>query len=159
MRTAGVENVLPQEGPRRVVRLETWRQGAYNGTSHVPVAQLDKAPDYESGDWGFKSLLGYFLLLRLITLGTKKRICCVFFFLLSFGKRDKWACDDKKLHARRDSNPQPPDSKSDALSIAPRVRFPGHQTRESETKQFVWDCKKIYEINPWRDLNPQSSDS
>ena len=27
----------------------------------VPVAQLDKAPDYESGDWGFKSLLGYFL--------------------------------------------------------------------------------------------------
>ena len=25
----------------------------------VPVAQLDKAPDYESGDWGFKSLLGY----------------------------------------------------------------------------------------------------
>ena len=26
----------------------------------VPVAQLDKAPDYESGDWGFKSLLGYF---------------------------------------------------------------------------------------------------
>ena len=58
LRTAGVENVLPQEGPRRVVRLETWRQGAYNGTSHVPVAQLDKAPDYESGDWGFKSLLG-----------------------------------------------------------------------------------------------------
>ena len=26
----------------------------------VPVAQLDKAPDYESGDWGFKSLQGYF---------------------------------------------------------------------------------------------------
>ena len=24
------------------------------------MAQLDKAPDYESGDWGFKSLLGYF---------------------------------------------------------------------------------------------------
>ena len=23
------------------------------------MAQLDKAPDYESGDWGFKSLLGY----------------------------------------------------------------------------------------------------
>ena len=29
-------------------------------SASVPVAQLDKAPDYESGDWGFKSLLGYF---------------------------------------------------------------------------------------------------
>ena len=28
---------------------------------YVPVAQLDKAPDYESGDWGFKSLQGYVL--------------------------------------------------------------------------------------------------
>ena len=27
----------------------------------VPVAQLDKASDYESEDWGFKSLQGYFL--------------------------------------------------------------------------------------------------
>ena len=26
---------------------------------HVPVAQLDKASDYESEDWGFKSLQGY----------------------------------------------------------------------------------------------------
>ena len=26
--------------------------------SHVPVAQLDKASDYESEDWGFKSLQG-----------------------------------------------------------------------------------------------------
>ena len=26
----------------------------------VPVAQLDKASDYESEDWGFKSLQGYF---------------------------------------------------------------------------------------------------
>ena len=25
----------------------------------VPVAQLDKAPDYELGDWGFKSLQEY----------------------------------------------------------------------------------------------------
>ena len=25
----------------------------------VPVAQLDKASDYESEDWGFKSLQGY----------------------------------------------------------------------------------------------------
>ena len=25
---------------------------------HVPVAQLDKASDYESEDWGFKSLQG-----------------------------------------------------------------------------------------------------
>ena len=30
------------------------------GVQGVPVAQLDKAPDYESGDWGFKSLQGYF---------------------------------------------------------------------------------------------------
>ena len=28
----------------------------------VPVAQLDKASDYESEDWGFKSLQGYLLL-------------------------------------------------------------------------------------------------
>ena len=27
----------------------------------VPVAQLDKASDYESEDWGFESLQGYFL--------------------------------------------------------------------------------------------------
>ena len=26
---------------------------------HVPVPQLDKASDYESEDWGFKSLQGY----------------------------------------------------------------------------------------------------
>ena len=28
----------------------------------VPVAQLDKASDYESEDWGFESLQGYFVL-------------------------------------------------------------------------------------------------
>ena len=28
-------------------------------TVDVPVAQLDKASDYESEDWGFKSLQGY----------------------------------------------------------------------------------------------------
>ena len=27
--------------------------------ANVPVAQLDKASDYESEDWGFKSLPGY----------------------------------------------------------------------------------------------------
>ena len=27
---------------------------------YVPVAQLDKASDYESEDWGFKSLQEYF---------------------------------------------------------------------------------------------------
>ena len=118
LRTAGVENVLPQEGPRRVVRLETWRQGAYNGTSHVPVAQLDKAPDYESGDWGFKSLLGYFLLLRL-NREQKSGVaffCCLllllffcFFFFLLASKRDKWACDTTKnctLDGIRTRNPQ-----------------------------------------------------
>ena len=26
--------------------------------NHVPVAQLDKASDYESEDWGFESLQG-----------------------------------------------------------------------------------------------------
>ena len=30
--------------------------------SDVLVAQLDKASDYESEDWGFKSLQGYLLL-------------------------------------------------------------------------------------------------
>ena len=29
----------------------------------VPVAQLDKASDYESEDWGFKSLQGYVFVL------------------------------------------------------------------------------------------------
>ena len=32
--------------------------------SHVPVAQLDKASDYESEDWGFESLQGYNFLLH-----------------------------------------------------------------------------------------------
>ena len=31
---------------------------------YVPVAQLDKASDYESEDWGFKSLQGYIFILR-----------------------------------------------------------------------------------------------
>ena len=35
--------------------------GPEQNLRHVPVAQLDKASDYESGDWGFKSLQGYFL--------------------------------------------------------------------------------------------------
>ena len=30
--------------------------------THVLVAQLDKASDYESEDWGFKSLQGYFFI-------------------------------------------------------------------------------------------------
>ena len=34
----------------------------------VPVAQLDKASDYESEDWGFKSLQGYFYALFLVTI-------------------------------------------------------------------------------------------
>ena len=32
--------------------------------SSVPVAQLDKASDYESEDWGFESLQGYYFLVR-----------------------------------------------------------------------------------------------
>ena len=32
------------------------------GPADVPVAQLDKASDYESEDWGFKSLQGYFFI-------------------------------------------------------------------------------------------------
>ena len=36
--------------------------------AHVLVAQLDKASDYESEDWGFKSLQGYFFIF-LQTLG------------------------------------------------------------------------------------------
>ena len=39
----------------------------------VLVAQLDKASDYESEDWGFKSLQGYF-----------------FLFLFFFSRCDRW---------------------------------------------------------------------
>ena len=39
----------------------------------VPVAQLDKASDYESEDWGFKSLPGY-------TASTFCLLFCFFFF-------------------------------------------------------------------------------
>ena len=52
------------------------------GRLGVPVAQLDKASDYESEDWGFKSLQGYVLLL----------ISKTFFFrVLTFGCGPKLA--------------------------------------------------------------------
>ena len=39
---------------------ESFDPGSSPGrTLQVPVAQLDKASDYESEDWGFKSLQGY----------------------------------------------------------------------------------------------------
>ena len=42
---------------------ESFDPGSSPGrTFPVPVAQLDKASDYESEDWGFKSLQGYLLL-------------------------------------------------------------------------------------------------
>ena len=40
---------------------ESFDPGSSPGRTCVPVAQLDKASDYESEDWGFKSLQGYFL--------------------------------------------------------------------------------------------------
>ena len=39
---------------------ESFDPGSSPGRTFVPVAQLDKASDYESEDWGFKSLQGYF---------------------------------------------------------------------------------------------------
>ena len=47
---------------------------------HVPVAQLDKASDYESEDWGFESLQGYFcasLCSRLEMLPPSLRLRCL----------------------------------------------------------------------------------
>ena len=38
------------------------QSGAAGFRSGVLVAQLDKASDYESEDWGFKSLQGYFFI-------------------------------------------------------------------------------------------------
>ena len=43
---------------------ESFDPGSSPGRTFVPVAQLDKASDYESEDWGFKSLQGYVLLLH-----------------------------------------------------------------------------------------------
>ena len=34
---------------------ESFDPGSSPGRTFVPVAQLDKASDYESEDWGFKS--------------------------------------------------------------------------------------------------------
>ena len=39
---------------------ESFDPGSSPGRTCVPVAQLDKASDYESEDWGFESLQGYF---------------------------------------------------------------------------------------------------
>ncbi len=47
---------------------ESFDPGSSPGRTFVPVAQLDKASDYESEDWGFKSLQGYFLLLNILFL-------------------------------------------------------------------------------------------
>ena len=41
--------------------------------AHVLVAQLDKASDYESEDWGFKSLQGYFFIFLNLVCGR----CCI----------------------------------------------------------------------------------
>ena len=43
---------------------ESFDPGSSPGRTFVPVAQLDKASDYESEDWGFKSLQGYFFVLK-----------------------------------------------------------------------------------------------
>ena len=42
--------------------------------AHVLVAQLDKASDYESEDWGFKSLQGYFFIFLNLVCGR----CCIY---------------------------------------------------------------------------------
>ena len=42
----------------QLVRARVRSSGLQQHLRHVPVAQLDKASDYESEDWGFKSLQG-----------------------------------------------------------------------------------------------------
>ena len=74
------------------------------------MAQLDKASDYESEDWGFESLQGYLFCLHKNSLREQKQ----------------------KIHPRWDSNPQSSAPETDALSIWPQghdlcktVRRPG----------------------------------
>ena len=45
---------------------------------YVPVAQLDKASDYESEDWGFKSLQEYFFIFFSTNQPTVFFLCVVF---------------------------------------------------------------------------------
>ena len=45
--------------------------------AHVLVAQLDKASDYESEDWGFKSLQGYVFIFFFCNLVLRDR-CCIY---------------------------------------------------------------------------------
>ena len=47
---------------------------ARRAKTRVPVAQLDKASDYESEDWGFKSLQGYFFIFLNLVCGR----CCIY---------------------------------------------------------------------------------
>ena len=63
-------------------------------------------------------------------------------------------------HARRDSNPQPPDSKSDALSVAPRA--PVHTWNVKQTqfhrpvlnlKMNTHKCKSVTKTRQQRDSN------
>ena len=63
-------------------------------------------------------------------------------------------------HARRDSNPQPPDSKSDALSVAPRA--PVHTGNVKQTqfhrpvlnlKMNTHKCKSVTKTRQQRDSN------
>ena len=43
----------------KILNINSSENGTSNQTMRsVPVAQLDKASDYESEDWGFKSLQG-----------------------------------------------------------------------------------------------------
>ncbi len=64
---------------------------------------MDKALAYGARDPGFKSRYGLLF----------------FFFVEGFFL----FFEDRKKSPRRDSNPQPPDPKSDALSIAPLGRI------------------------------------
>ena len=48
----------------QLVRARVRSSGLQQHLRHVPVAQLDKASDYESEDWGFKSLQGYVFFAR-----------------------------------------------------------------------------------------------
>ena len=63
--TKDSESFDPGSSPGRTFCLVPGRIAVFVDTESsfpVLVAQLDKASDYESEDWGFKSLQGYFFI-------------------------------------------------------------------------------------------------